>query len=31
VLTADMISRIRKYEKTEALNLTLDIRVPPAD
>ena len=31
VLTADMISRIRKYEKTEGLNLTLDIRVPPAD
>ncbi len=31
VLTADMISRIRKYEKTEALNLTLAIKVPPTD
>lgn len=29
VLTADMISRIRKYEKTEGLNLALDIRPPP--
>ena len=29
VLSADMISRIRKYEKTEGLNLTLDVRVPP--
>jgi response regulator RpfG family c-di-GMP phosphodiesterase len=29
VLSADMISRIRKYEKTEALNLALDIRMPP--
>jgi response regulator RpfG family c-di-GMP phosphodiesterase len=31
VLTADMVSRIRKYEKTESLELSLDIRLPPAD
>jgi hypothetical protein len=28
VLTADMISRIRKYAMTEGLELTLDIRMP---
>lgn len=28
VLSADMISRIRKYAMAEGLNLALDIRMP---
>jgi hypothetical protein len=28
VLTADMISRVRKYAMAEGLNLALDIRMP---
>ncbi|MBW8461613.1 HD domain-containing phosphohydrolase [Acidovorax sp.] len=31
VVTADLISRIRRYAKIEGLQLAMDIRLPPAD